>query len=625
MSTTPELRVTELDFEGIKENLISFLRAQPEFTDYNFDGAAMSVLLDILSRNTHYNAVLTHLQANEMFLDTAIKRSSVVSIAKTLGYTPRSVTSARATVNLVVTPSGAEEILSLGTTARFSTTANGQSFSFYPERDYVVPLQDGVFTFRDVVLVEGTPLTNTFAVQADTVSGPFVIPARNIDTSTLEVSVLQSSTEIALQNVQLSRDIVDVTGEDLTYWLEETADEQYRIVFGDGVVGKALTVGNIVVASYLASSGPAANGARLFSAPPNLGGSVTIEIVTRAASGSVRETIDSIRFFAPRSNTTRNRAVTVQDYRNLILSSFDKAKAVSVWGGEENVPPIYGKVFITIDPKDGYVITEGDRQYLSNVVLRPRSVLSIQHEFVDPDYLYLSLRVSVQYNPKKTSLSSGQMNIVVTEEIVRFFAEEVSTLDQTFFYSQFIDAVQAVNPAIISVLVDVGLRKNVRPILNVPNNEKVDFLGAIRPGSVRSGRFQTTVDGISKVVHLHDYPDAIPAKATTGKLWVVEDDHVTKVVLGGTIDYVRGVVQLTDLFVSDFLGADPFVTISANPTELSKNVSPKIIRTVDESTEAIAPLPSRNIILSLDTREGDTATSVSPGLIVNTTPFIEKL
>jgi hypothetical protein len=626
MNVTPELRVTELDFLGIRNNLIQFLRAQDEFVDYDFDGSSLAVLLDILARNTHYNAVLAHLQANEMFLDTAIKRSSVVSIAKTLGYTPRSVSSARARVNLTITPTTPDQTtFVLSTGVGFTSTVNGQGFTFYPVRDYVSTLSDGVFRFTDVTLVEGTPLTNSFVVRDDTRSGPFVIPAANIDTTTLTVSVLSGTTEATLTPVSPSSSIIDVTGEDLTYWMEETADLQYRLVFGDGVVGRPLVVGNIVVATYLASNGPLANGCRLFSVG-NLGGAtVTIELVSRASGGSDRESIDSIRFYAPRNNTTRNRAVTAQDYKHLILSHFDKAKSVLVWGGETNVPPIYGKVFITIDPRDGYVITEGDLQYLSEVVLRPRAVLSVQHEFVDPDYVYIGVNAKVQYNPKRTSLNPGQMNLAVTESIIEFFDTEVSTLDQTFFYSRFVDIIQATNPAIVSVLVEISLRKKLAFPLNTVVTEQVDFLTPINPGSVRSVQYNTLLNEVVRPVHIHDYPDAIPAKATTGTLWVVANDHTTKLAVAGTVNYQTGIVQLTDLYVAEYLGAAPELVLFASPTDLGKNISPKVLRKTTEGDMAVVPLPSRNTIIALDTSESEALTGLTPGLQVAAIPFIESL
>jgi hypothetical protein len=398
--STNVLRVTELDFDTIRTNLKTFLQSQTEFTDYNFDGAGLSVLLDVLAYNDHYSAMTVHLMANEMFIDTAIKRSSVVSIAKTLGYIPRSVSGSRAILNLVVTSTAVSppSVMTLDTNVKFTSTVNSTPYTFNVLTPQTVTGTAGVYTFPNVTVLEGVRLTNTFVAAADTLSGPFVIPVSTIDLSTLLVSVEGIST-VAFTR---ATSVIDILPTSPVYWVEENMDGNYQILFGapdsrgEGNIGLPIEVGNIVTVSYIASTGSNSNGARTFSLVGSVATDTTTAVTTTAvaSAGSEKETIDSIRFNAPKYNATRNRAVTAQDYKSLILANLSKAQSVVVWGGEENTPPIYGKVFITIDPRAGYTIADSDKSYITESILRPRGVMSIQHEFVDPEYLYLGFNIS---------------------------------------------------------------------------------------------------------------------------------------------------------------------------------------------------------------------------------------
>lgn len=614
-----ELRVTELDFDQIKTNLKNFLASQTEFQDYNFDGSAMSVLLDILAYNTHYNAMLAHLQANEMFIDTAIKRSSVVSIAKSLGYVPRSRTSARAVVTLVVTPDSPLSELTLTPDVSFNTTINGKTFTFFVEEEQTVSLAEGVFTFENVTLIEGTRLTNTYPIFADNTSGPIVLATENIDISTLQVVVQESETELVVESFDRATNALAVGGDSPVFWVEETTDGLYQLVFGDGVIGKELTVGNIVRVSFIVSSGAEANGARSFSLNGDIDGqeSVTIELINAAGAGQDRESIDSIRFNATRFNSTRNRLVTAEDYRAMILAGFEKAKAVAVWGGEENDPPIYGKVFITIDPKSGYVLTDTDRDFILTNIIAPRSVMSIQHEFVDPDYLYITLGVSVTYDPRLSTLSSSEIATAVREDITTFFEDNLSTLDKTFFLSRLIDTIDNSNSAIIASLVDMGLQRRLRPVVGTTLASDLLFLAALRPLSIESTIFTTTVNTVQSRGRLVDDGN--------GNLNFVNLSNAVLIQNAGTVDYDTGIVSIRNVVFSGFVGLLNDLRIHAEPTELSRNISPSIIRTAETSVNAVAPTPSRNVILVLDDSQTNESAGLSAGLSVTARPFIENV
>jgi hypothetical protein len=622
------IRVTELDFDTLKANFKTFLQGQSEFSDYDFEGSGLSVMLDVLTYNTHMNALLAHFLANEQFIDTATKRSSVASLAKTLGYTPRSAYSARATVNITVTPTTEETTLSLPTSTKFVTSINGTSYSFYPAQEYTAELDEGVFLFEDVVLVEGTPLATAFTAAADTLSGPFVIPAETIDLSTLLVSVQTSSTELEIENFSRETTIVDIGPDDAVFWVEEGTEERYQIVFGDDIIGKQLSAGNVIIARYHASSGATANGARLFTLSGTISGesAVSIELVTAAAAGSARESIDSIRFNAPKFNTTRNRAVTAQDYKSIILAGFDKAKAVSVWGGEHNNPPIFGTVFITIDPKNNAVVTDGDKDYILNTLLRPRSVMTVRHEFVDPDYLYLGFDIRALFNPKTTSFTGTELATGIVAEVQDYFNTTLTTLDQTFFYSEFVDRLQQTNPSLRSVLVKMLLQKRLAFATDIVNQETVSFLTPLVPSSIKSTIFRTTVNEQQFLVYLQDFPTGeVAGEAATGVLKLVDSSSKAVVATVGSIVYTTGVATIENVVVTEYVGGLSEIRLSAQPTELGRNISPAVVSTAATSQYAIAATPSKNIVVALDNSEGNTGAALRAGLTVSAVPFVESL
>ena len=626
-----DIRVTELDFADIKQNLKNYLKSQDEFSDYDFDGAGLNVMLDVLAYNTHYNAMLAHLQANEMFIDTAIKRSSVVSHAKTLGYIPRSSTSSRARLTLVVTPTvdTVSTSLTLTPTVKFTSSVNNVNYTFNVANEYTSIKTDGVFTFTNVDILEGNRVTNTFNVTSDVLSGPFIIPNAFLDASTLSVGVRSSSGSI--DNVTYTRvsSIIDVKNDSAVFWLEENPDGYYQVVFGDDVIGKQLSVGNIVTVQYLACNGPNANGSSSFTLTGTINGesNVDITVINKSASGSFKEEIDEIRFNAPKYNATRNRAVTAQDYKSLILSEFSRAKSVSVWGGEENQPPIYGKVFITLDPKDGEVITESDKDFISESILRPRSVLSIQHEFVDPDYLYAGFEIDVKYNPRNTALTANEIASEVRDGITTYFTTNLKTLDKTFIYSQFVDYIKGLLPDIIvGVLAKMKVQRRVEFASAVSNSKTIRFLTSLNPETLRSTNFTASVNDTTYTAFIKDFSDAETIDSNgSGTLKLIDVD--TNKALNsslGTINYATGVVVINNLNILQYIGNVTDLRLTATPQELGKNIAPSIIPITETSLYATTPVASRNSIIDLDDSEADTTSNLAPGIVVTVSPYISN-
>jgi len=617
-----DLRITELDFDQIKQNFINYLQSQDTFKDYNFSGSALNVLLDVLAYNTHYNAILAHLQTNEMFIDTALKRSSIVSIAKTLGYTPRSVVSSHAHISATFTSTDTGPI-TIPKYTKFTAKVNDTTYTFLTSNSATATKSGSSFTFPNIELIEGSLITQTNVVTADTISGPFTIKNNNIDLSTLIVQVQNSVSDLGTIPFNRTTTVIDIDDTSAVYWVEEGQDGYYRLIFGDGIIGKVLSAGNIVNISYVASKGANANGAQTFSCSSTFttdNASVITTLISASSGGSDRETSDSIRFNAPKINATRNRVVTADDYKATIMANFDKAQSVEVWGGENNIPPIYGKVFISIDPKASYSITPEDKEMILTDIIRPRSVMSLTHEFVDPIYLYVGMDVVVTYDAKKTLLTATQLQTLVNSQIQQYFTEELSTLGKQFYFSQLENRIQNTDGSILGTLIDMRLQRRIVPMLNITENLNIYFTTPIEPNSFRSTNFKTTVNGLNyNSVYIRDLPDTTPPSRTgTGILQLINsaDGRILDANYG-TISYGdSGMFTLTRLFVTELIGGASDIRFSAIPQDLGKNLTPKIIRSTASSTSAVYPYPSQNIIIAIDNSAFNSTTNTQVGLTI---------
>lgn len=635
-----QLDVTELDFNDIKESLKTFLSAQEEFSDYDFEGSALSVLIDTLAYNTHYNAMLAHLQANESFLDTAIKRSSVTSIAKALGYTARSSRASTASVKMTVVPDPAYQNSTLTLSRDTTFTANNRednvTYTFYPSETVTASLEtiNGVtgFVFSDLLLKEGTRVSNNFLIDSNNVSGPLTIPNAGVDTTTIRVRVQKSTTDLTVESYNLANNLLDISSTTKAYFLEETLDGLYVIRFGDDVIGKKLSSGNIVIVDYITTSGAAANRSRGFACTVNLTGaneSRTFDtaFTVPASGGQGKESIDSIRRNAPIYNQTRERAVAASDYESLILASNSNIQSVSVWGGEDNVPPIYGKVFISLDPVEGQIITQRDKDEILSTTIGPKSTISIVPEFVDPDYSYVGLKVGVVYDNKKTTLTSGQINDAVTNAITNFFATELNTLNKNFYYSKIHDAIKAISNSVISVNITPTIQKRLNVELGKANTYDIYFNSKLQPREMSSSFFNATVSGANIKVKIQDIPSATviaPEYNGTGTLNIVDSDGaiVSKV---GTIDYSTGRVQISSMIVSSLIGNETQIRLRVRPHDDSKDILTNILsRTSATSTGPVFATASNNTILTLDDTAKSIILNTRAGLDVNITTLDEK-
>lgn len=613
------LRITELDFDDIKTNLRTFLQSQEEFSDYDFTGSSLNVLLDVLAYNTHYNAYLANMLVNEMFLDSAVKRSSVVSLAKMLGYTPTSARSAKAIVDVVVNGvSGSPSTITLPRYSEFSTVLSSNTYSFYNVDEIIVSPNNGTYEFTDVEIYEGTLVTFSYVVNNPGPEEKYVINDTNIDSRTLRVTVQNSSTDQTSNTYTLSTDTTALDGTSKVYFLEENSQEKYEIYFGDGIVGKKLSRGNIVIVQYLVSSGTGPNSSasitQSFALSATIEGSTSFDVSTTQNSigASEKENIFSIKYNAPKVNASRNRAVTADDYKSLIQSNFTEAESISVWGGEDNVPPAYGKVFISLKPFDGYTITEATKANLNTQILRSKKVLAIQPEFVDPEYFYLNLNVNIQYNTSSTTLSSNQITSQVTTTINNYFNNELKKFDKDFNKSKLIKQILDTNSSISTVLITVKVQKRYNLTLNTVNSftgeDSIQFNNKITPGSVSSSRFNVLSGGSTVLVRAVDIPDSMPPNPEgTGTLRLVRVSNGQTVDNNfGTVNYSTGSIAINQFTPVSFPTGIRNLRITASIQELSHNI--QVFR--------------NQIIVKDDTAENKSL-GLESGLTVTTTAIVE--
>ena len=621
-----QLNVTELDFATIKENLKTFMQSQEEFQDYNFDGAGLTILLDILAYNTHYNATLAHLQANEMFIDSAVKRNSVTSIAKTLGYTPTSRRSARANITLQIRPPESFTNTSLTVTrdTPFTAKTAKNTYTFFPKEDYVsglVILETGQtgFSFQ-MELIEGNRVTNTFIVDQSNKSGPFVLPNGNIDTTTVRVRVQQSNTVTSITAWNFYDDIVEVDGTTRAFFIEEGPSGLYEIRFGDNIVGQQLQVGNIVSIDYIVSSGSAANSIPNFSPSRTFTASGETKVVylgSAATGGSEKESVDSIRYNAPKFNSTKNRVVTSDDYETLIRSRFGNINSIAVWGGEENNPPIYGKVFISIQPLPGSIVSQADKDIIARDIIRPRSVVSIQPEFVDPIETYIGLNITVNYNKTITSLTSSRIESEVRTVVQNFFTNNVNKLQKNFYYSKLLAAVVGTTQSIFSASIQVLMHKRIPVFTGTAEDYVIRFNGPLEVETLTTTSFNTTIGTQQYDVYITDQHDITVGDIGTLVIKRVDDDVIV-LSNAGTIDYNTGVVTMTDLTINSVGSAtEDTMRVYVEPFGDSPNIlTTDLTTTTTSSTAAVFPYAARNTVLTLDTSAADSAVNIPAGLTV---------
>jgi hypothetical protein len=563
-TSNKKINVTTLDFDDIKTNLKTFLSGQTEFQDYDFEGSAMAVLLDVLAYNTHYNALYNNLAINEMFLDSARKRNSVVSLSKMLGYSPRSATCAQATITLVVSaPASGATTLTLPAYTPFTTTIDGASYTFYTTGSVVATSSTGIFTFSNLVITEGTPLTFNITVGTNT---RYIIPNSAIDLNTLTVRIQDSASSSVYTTFNKAETLINVDSETKAYWVKEIDEGLYELTFGDGNLGMQLDTGNIVHLNYFVSSLAAPNKARQFSYGGGTlisGAGISVTTTGIAANGAAAEDIDSIRFNAPRMYASQNRAVTPDDYKAIVYSQFSDAGSVTCWGGEDNNPPVYGKVYICVKPKDADKLTTTQKAALIATILDQRNVVSVQPIIVDPEYINIALNVTVYYNEQATSKTSSEIAAIVTNTINAYNVNQLNRFDGVFRYSKLSKLVDNSEQSITNNITTVLLRRQLNVRYNTSAQYILNLINPIWSSGQPEESFKSTGFYIAGSDELHYLDDDGVAyvrlyRYGTNGIKIIVNPTI------GNIDYANGVIDIKNLHITAL--ADIDLEISIRPS-----------------------------------------------------------
>jgi hypothetical protein len=566
------IQVSELDFDQIKSNLKNFLKGQNHFTDYDFEGSGLSVLLDVLAYNTHYNALYTNLAVNEMFLDSASKRASVVSLAKTLGYTPSSVRSARAIVNMAVSnPNQSPSTLTLPQYSPFSTVIGNLNYTFYTISEYTIIPVNGTYTFTNVELVEGSPLSFYYTVAT---GQQYIIPNQNADISTLKVRVQESSISDTFTTFTPATSLVQLASDSNVYFIKEIDGGLYELVFGDTIISAGLTNGNVIHLEYFVSGGEVANGAREFryNGISLIGGSPIVTTIDIGSGGVAIESIDSIKYNAPRLYAAQNRAVTPDDYKALIYAGYNYIQAVSVWGGEDNTPPVYGKTYICIKPYNANKLTQQQKSDILTTLLASRSVVSITPQIVDPDFLNIALEVTVYYNDRKTIRTASEIASIVTNTIFNYDNAKLQRFDGVFRFSELSRLIDTSEQAIVSNITTVLMRRKVAPRYNVSAEYTLNLINPVFSAGVPEGAISSTgfyIYGSEEIHYIEDdgvgnirlYYNVVSTSATGSTKFIVNPTI-------GTIDYANGLFNVKNLNITGLADVDWEITFKPQSNDI---------------------------------------------------------
>ena len=595
---TKRLNVTEFDFDEVKDNLKVFLSGQTEFTDYDFEGSGMNALLDVLAYNTHYLGFNANMLANEMFLDSASLRSSVVSHAKTLGYIPNSARAAVATVNIILnTTSVTSATMPAGTI--FNSSVNGTDYQFVTADAVTSSNTGSSIPFVSVKIYEGTFVTTRYSVDSSDADQRFLVPNRRADTSTLKVVVQNSSSDSTTTTFTQATDITQVTSESDVYFLQEVENGKFEVYFGDGVIGTALSDGNIVILTYVVSNTTAANGASIFKSNAGIASvsDVSVEVVDVANGGSEPETITSIKYNAPLDYASQGRCVTTEDYKVYAKKLYANAKSVQVFGGESGSfdtslgvvsTAEYGKVFISIVSTTGLNLTTSEKKQLVTDFGK-YTVASITPVIVDPETIFIILNVTFKYDSSKTTSSASQIESEITNDLTSYNTNTLEQFEGLFRHSKITRLVDDANSSILNNTTNVTLGKFFTPTTTESASYYVYFNNALyNPhtghNASAGGILSSTGFFISgDTTNEHFFDDN--GEGVVRLYYVQSGIKVYTDSTAGTINYATGAIAIDSIFIT---------TVS----DVDGGTSTQIRITVIPNSKDIVPV--RNQILKID-------------------------
>ncbi len=595
--------VTELDFDQIKVNLKAYLQGQDKFADYDFDGSGMAVLLDILAYNTQYNALLAHTNANEAFLDTAQMRANVVSHAKSLGYVPASSKSSEAKIDVtVIGAAGSNTFATIPRGTVFSGLIGSKQFTFITNESYITSKNIlNRYVFENVSIFEGEIETFTYRVNGQIENQKFKIPTNKVDTSTLVVAVRDSATSETSEIYTHFNNILDVKSDSRVYFLQEGYGGEYEVYFGDGIIGSKPTTGQVVDIAYIKTNGAEANGASSFTTDATIGGfsGATAALSTgfiKTFSGADKEDIDSIKFNAPKAFQSQNRAVTSIDYNAILKLEYDFIEDISVWGGEVNDPPTYGKVFISIKPTTGDYLSTTTKSIV-NRFLSTKNVGSITTEIVNPDFTYITMEVFFKYDADNTAKSKAQLELAVKDAIINYNDVNLEKFDGVLRFSKLLKAIDNADKGILNSTVRLKMHKHVSPITGEIRDYPIKFSSPIyRTSSTEQTLSSSKFTYAGQECELSDiasdtYPNRIVQIRNASTKTIVNS-------AAGTITPTTGMVNLTQIQIDSVATLLIFVDPDSNDiapkfnqlVSIEKDQTPGIVITGE--ADSIAALGS---------------------------------
>jgi hypothetical protein len=535
------LSTAELDFDTLKDDFVKFLRTQNQFKDYDFEGSNMATVIDLLTYNTFINAFYLNQVGTESFLDTAQLKESVVSHAKELNFLPRSRNSSRARVNLSSTGNVTDGTKTINKFTTFTTTLGANTLTFSTDKD-VTAVNDGTGTFiaNNVSIFEGDVVTEFFDVTSSNTK--LVIASANVDIDSLDVVVQNSTTDLSNTIYQRAENLFELTPTSPVFFVQGFGTDKYEIEFGNDVTGKRLSVGNIVRVRYRDTLGEEGNNAKTFTSTDV---TITTTTVANSSLGAERESIDSIRFNAPRVFSTQDRAVTVEDYKSLIKNKFPTIQTLNVVGGENLDPPRFGKVVVIPKPFNSTVASQSLKDSIIDF-LKTKSSISTEVITADPKFIVLDISSDVRYNSTQTTRSLDEIKTEVTNKILEFGTNNLSEFDKDFRYSKLLSTIDGADESILSNNTKVRMVKEIAPVTGATNDFNLDFSNEVVKGSLTSTLFTVTINGVNFEAFLEDVNGTIRVSSSTRGAKEVLDFNA------GSINYETGIVTLNKFKVDGY-------------------------------------------------------------------------
>lgn len=577
--------VPEVDFDKIKTSLKTWLSTHSDFVDHNFEGSALATMLDVLSYNTHFNAMYDNMAINESFLDSAIKRSSVVSRAKEAGYVPYSTSASEALINVTIVNVLPEEATATRTILR-GTKFVGQALRSSSNKSFVVveskttAIQGNAYSFNGVKIKAGELVRYNHIVTSDNRLGVFELPHQNVDIDTIQVFVQPNNTSLASIKHNRIDNIFGVSSEDPVFWVQEGIYGQYDVYFGDGVLGRGLNPGEIVQLEYLVAD-PEADGIRTFNASSGAAGFEASRLIVTTSSissgGTQKESILSIKRNAPLFRAAQNRCVTSDDYISLLRNKFPLIDSIAVWGGEDSDPPVYGKVFVSIKPRNGYIVSQATKNLIIDEYLKRYNVASITPEYVDPDYLHISVAADVKYKPTLTTSTPAMFATFLKPVLQQYFTDQLNDFNKVLRYVDIQNVIKGIDSSFVSVNTTIRMQKRFQMVVNKTRYIHAEFSNAFEASTISSQQFSILLGNSEFFGIIRDVPrdKGSAAYSQPGDLWFFKTDQQgieTPLTTIGEVDYNTGRITIPSIAASS---VDSNTLLLTGLLRLPNDVTPK--------------------------------------------------